>query len=306
MISTYDNSPMPITLSVIGAGRGAQRMQPFLGKYNSQSEVLRLDQFIVDPAPGKALVLAESGKKLDLRTSHREVTGETYLAQSEDNCSPAIVGIDDARAIERILRLNLQRVLFIYSLIQLPFRGLTGWQFVLRPEEKELKNNIANFFQKLAEVTAPSGSQEVFEPDGPLVNRFVENLYRQLFAEHLEQNIAKVINHLEPDTPPAEVTFDGRQTSQVAVLDSPQGWRTFNQILQDLQSSLQVPVRRGTNFAILEIGDGIRIHQVRYRVTDGRFAVNGVTMIDPESIASWEADVRRKELTPLNAALLAD
>ncbi len=296
MTLLLDDSRIPVTLGVIGAGRGAEKMQPFVAEYNDKSKALRLDQFIVDHAPGKALTLAEKGRELGLRTSFLETTGEAYLEQTRDERSPAIVAIDKASVIERILRLDVERPLFIYLLIQLPFGGLTGWRFVLVPEEAELKKKLADFFQTLADVTAPSSSLEVFEPP---VNHLTEDLYRKSFADHFEKNIAKVINHLEPETAPAEVTFDGRHTSKVEVMDSQQGWRTPDQLLHDLQRSLQVPVRRGTDFAILEIGDGIRIHQVRYRVRDGRFAFKGMTTIDQESAF-------RAELNRLNAALLAD
>ncbi len=297
MISSHADSGIPVTLGVIGAGRGAERMQPFVAAHNDQSQALRLDQVIVDDVPGKARTLAEKGRELGLRTSYRETTGEDYLEQSPGEHSPAVIAIDRAPSIERILHMGIDRALLIYVLIQPPFGGLTGWRFVLPPEEAELKRRLADFFRTLAEVTAPSGSHEVFEPP---VNHLAEDLYRQWFAQHFEKNIAKVVNRLEPETSPAEVTFDGRQTSQVVVLDREDGWRTADQLLHDLQSSLQVAVRRGTNFAMLEIGkDGIRIHRARYRVRDGRFALHRMTGIDQES-------VHRAELNRLNAALLAD
>ncbi len=297
MISSHIDSRIPITLGVIGAGRGAQLMQPSVAEYNNQSEALRLDQFIVDPSPGKALSLAERGRKLRLNTSYLQSTGEDYLAQTQDERAPAIIAIDDPRAIERILRLGIERVLFIYLLMRPPFGGLTGWRFVLLPKEAALKRRLADFFRNLAEVTARGSSSEVFSPP---VNQLTEDLYRKSFAEHFEQNIGKVVNGLDPETPPAEVTFDGRQTSQVVVMNSQQGWRTIDQLLRDLQSSLQLPVRRGTNFAILELGQhGLRIHKARYRVTDGRFALNSMTAIEPQAL-------HRAELDQLNAALLAD
>jgi hypothetical protein len=297
MISLHDDPRIPVRIDVIGAGRGSEQMQPLVARLNDVSTVLRLDQRFVDPDPGKAVTLAERGRRLGLRTSYRETTGEAYLEQSHGDRSPAVVAIDDPRAIARILELGIERVLFIYLLIHPPFGGLTGWRFVLPPENAELKRRLADFFQKLAEVTAPGSSRDVFEPP---VNHLTEDLHRKSFAEHFEQNIAKVVNGLEPETAPAEVTFDGREISQVEILESQQRWRTSEELLRDLQSSLQVPVRRGTNFAILEIGEnGIRIHQARYRVRDGRFALNRLTATEPES-------VQRAEVNRLNAALLAD
>ena len=297
MISLHDDPRIPVRIDVIGAGRGSEQMQPFVAGFNDASTVLRLDQHILDPHPGKALILAERGRKLGLRTSYRETTGEEYLEQSRGERSPAVVAIDDPSAIARILELGIERVLFIYLLIHPPFGGLTSWRFVLPPEKAELKRRLADFFQKLAEVTAPGSSREVFEPP---VNHLTEALHRESFAEHFEQNIAKAVTGLEPETAPAEMTFDGREISQVEVMEGQQRWRTSDQLLRDLQSALQVPVRRGTNFAILEFGEGgIRIHQARYRVRDGRFALNRLTATEQEPV--HDAEVNR-----LNAALLAD
>ena len=297
MVLSHNYSRIPVPLGVIGAGRGSHEMQPFIQESNNTSQTLRFDPFIVDRAPGKALALAKRGREVfGLNTSFREAAGEDYLAQSK-NHSPAVVAIDDPGAIKRIIEMGNERSLFIYILIQPPFGGLTGWKFLLPPEEKELKRRLADFFQQLSDVTAPGSTQEVFESPE---NNVTEDLYRQSFAKHFQKNITKVVNHLQPESPLAEATFDGRQTSQVEVMDSQQGWRTSEQLLHDLQSSLQIPVRRGTNFAILETSeDGIRIHQVRYRMTDGRFALKGMTSINEES-------VHRAELNRLNAALIAE
>lgn len=293
------------TLAIIGAGRGADKMQPEVAEYNRQSQHFDLRQILVDSAPGKAMVLAAKGDKLGVESLALEATGESFLEAHE--ASPTVVSIDDAHGIARILRMDVDRVIFIYSIVQLPFQGITGWMFVFTPQDRHLKGRFADFFAKLAQVLSPSGANKVFGAEGPAMNRLIEDLYRKRFAEHFSKNLRKVVAQLEPESPSAEMTLDGVRVSRVLVLDQTPQWRSFEEVIQDLRALLREPAEPGTDFMVFETADDqIRIHKVRYRVTDRQFSVDGVTSIDSQSYAEWEEALRRREISRTNAAIMTD
>ena len=307
MNSSNNDHRTRVELGYIGAGRGAREMQPRVAELNRRSETLRLDQLLIDPVPGKARALALRGEARGLSTSYLEATGEEFLVgRPPDRRAPMVIAIDDARSIARCLQSEASHDLFGYVVVALPDYGITGWRFLVGGEDREQRRQLAELFTQLATVTARGGTREVFGRGGRSSSRLAEGLYRGWFSRHLERNLSKVVHGLEPETASAEVTFDGRTTSQLVILERKPEPRTRGELLRDLESSLLEPTRPGTNFALAELTrDGIGLHRARLRAVDGRFALTRTRRIATEPVGQ-EAPKSMSALSRLNAALLAD
>ena len=298
----------PVVVEVAGAGRGAERMLPYQAEFNKTSRTIRLQPLYIDPVPGKAQGIARRAQDLGVRAEVRESTAEQWLAsperrQREDLTRLHVVAIDDPRGVARIVNASIQDPTFIYNVIDVPEFGLSGWRFDLGSEDAGLKSRVTAFYNRLADVTAPNGAREVFGDRSRTVNRLAEPRFRAWFADHFERNVAKRVHALPPETAPHEVTFDGHTTRRVELMDSTAGWRTPQQLLGDLDTAVTVPVRPGTDFAVVELGtESIRIHRVRYRVTDRRFAFEGVSW----SPARPEDPPRAAEMSKRIAAFISD
>ncbi len=272
MIISSQDDRTKISMLAVGAGRGGRIMQPHFADYNTRSTTLRLDPIWIDPGPGKAKARAKEGNELGLNTSFVETTGEQYLAnQPPGSTPPALILIDAPRSLETMIRLPVLNPLFVNIIIDLPGHGITAWSFRLTPEDEEQKESVADFFGGLDDVKGPVGTEAIFGRDGQTINRVRERPYRSWQRDGFEKNVGKVVHGLRPETGSAEVTFNGRDTSQVVVLKSDRKWKTAKKLLHHLEASLESPVRPGTDFAIVELGqDTIRIHRARYRVTDNK------------------------------------
>ena len=310
MKTASENSRLPIRLVHNGAGRGGRYRQQQLADFNRRSRTIRLDPIWVDPDPGKARGLVEDGTSIGLKGSFAETTGEEYLAGLDsDSRTVVVTAIDDAAATGRIIRLAEENPHFVYSIVDLPEYGVTGWAFALPPKDKVGKQAAQTVYNALDGLTARGGTRDVFGPPGASVNRFLEQRFRAYFARHFEHNIGKALHGLEPEASPAEVTFDGKTTSQVVVLEPGIEWRSAAQLLDELKSSLTVPVRPGKDFTIVELGnEAMRIHKARYRVSDRRFALDGP---GPGATSNPKSEVStpgrpQSVLSKLNAAILAD
>lgn len=291
--------PLKPEIVTIGAGRGSTAMQPHVAQLVRQ-------QVIVDPAPNKALVLANKGKTLGIATVPIQAAGERYLEATNDD-TPVVVAVDNAQAVKTILEVDVQRPLFIYFLLVLPSQGMAGFMGVFMPEDTELKRRFASFFGKLSGVLLPNSSRHVFGQDAPSSNRFSEGLYRKAFAKHFNENMTAMSESGVPYSSPAQITFDGRNVSQVLLLDESPNWRTFEQLRQELRSQMVIPIEPGSEFAICEtVGDDIRIHKARYRVTDRQFVLEGMMSLDKESLNAWNEMMRLRELRVDNAARMTD
>ena len=59
-------------------------------------------------------------------------------------------------------------------------------------------------------------------------------------------------------------------------------------VIEEAARAPAVPLRRGTSFLVAEVtdGEGIRLHEARRRIVDGRLAVRASTTIDEEGMRS--------------------
>ena len=194
-----------------------------------------------------------------------------------------------------------------YMIIDIPPHGVTAWRFSLQDTEQQ--QQLAALCGKLSSVSAPGSTEDVFGAKSETVNRILEDRYRAWIATHFKSNLGKLVHGLKPESASAEVTWNGHQTSRVVVLDSEAGRRSVDELLRDLRSCLQVAIRPGQDFAIVELApDGIRIHQARYRAIDRRFALLHPILKPPVNSEPEQKDAVRPHsvLSKLNGAILAD
>ena len=254
MDTTQNDSRSIVRLVHNGAGRGARfRLQQLAG-FNDVSKTLRLDPIWVDPALGKGRGLVEDGKSLGLNGSFVETTGQEYVTGLESHSRTVnVTAIDDAPSIPQLVELNQERPHFIYIFLDLPGYGATAWAFLLPPDDKSAQSVVTRFFQTLIGIVARGGTRDVFGPPGSSVTRLLETRFRVFFDDHFKRNISKTLHGLEPEVSPAEMTFDGKTTRQVVVLEPGNEWRSAVQLLDELKSSLTVPVRPGMDFTLVEL-----------------------------------------------------
>jgi hypothetical protein len=295
-----------------GAGRGARHLVPVIRELNESFPRVRLEPTYVDPVPAKAASLAGEAVEQGIHASSMEahieevLTGET----SEERVGGLIIlNLDRAASIAAALRAAaaaMQGVLG-YLLIATPTGELFGIRLALRADEHPLLQKAARFFDGLALVTARSGSSWVVGEHGRPEHRVTEVIYRGWFADHLRANLAKIVADIEPESSPVEITPDGRTTRAAVLTESPSGWKDPMDLAYEVAEDPPMPLVRGEDFAILETGpDGVRIHRVRLRVTDGRLAVFDTTAIDQATVEAISRRTERSTITRLNPAFTTD
>ena len=309
MRTMQNDSRQPIEVVHNGAGRAARfRLQP-LADINRISTSVRFDPTWVDPALGKGRGLVEDGNALGLNGSFVETTGQDYAKTLEsDSRTVSVTAIDDAASLPELVRLNQERPHFIQFFLDFPGYGPTAWAFLLGRNEKEAQSTAIRFFQALPGIVARGGTSDVFGPPAASATRHLEPRFRVFLDDHFKKNIGKVLHGLEPEVSPIVMSFDGKITSQVVVLEPGDDWRNAAQLLDEVKSSLQVPVRPGIDFTIVEVGhEEMRIHRARYKISDRQFALEGrdyATISTPEEESIPVRPL--SALSKLTAALLAD
>ena len=278
----------PVPFYVGGSGRGATLLQESTLDVNRASERISAKPVYVDPVPGRAHQLAERGIAMGIQAEHREARIEELLnGLDRQQLAPLVMNVDQPGALAGALELSAgqpQPVLG-YLLVRMPNGALYGIRFAIGADEEPIKRTAALLFGQLAEVTARSGASFVVGADGRPEHVAAESAYRHWFAQHMTANLPKAFAGIEADNNPIEVTPDGTTTWALLVRDSRTGWADPQALAADVVAHPETPIVRGEDFAIGEAGpDGIRVHRVRLRKTDGKVAVRGIAALDPESI----------------------
>jgi hypothetical protein len=294
-----DTHTQPRQLQVIsgGAGQGARHLVSAIHDLNTLSDRFHIEPTYVDPVPAKAVSLVREAADAGVHAHAIEAHVEEILTDNaSDNIDRVVVlNLDRPASIAAALRAVAAREQEVlgYLLVATPTAELFGVRFVLRSGEGELVRQAARFFDGLAAVTARSGSTWVIGERGRPEHRATETVYRAWFADHLQANLPKLVADIEPETSPVEITRDGTTTLAAVLIESPTGWREPRVLAEEVAAEPPMPLVRGEDFAILETGpDGVRIHRVRLRVTDGRLAVFDTTGIDPAMVE----EVRQREI----------
>jgi hypothetical protein len=221
---------------------------------------------------------------------------EEVLPARKDDKFPLIVSVDNADAVACALEAAATggRPVLIYFLVRMPNDELLGIRAVLQENDVENQRMGARFFRKLAEVTARSGAAAVVGAGGRPEHLAMEPAYRAWFAEHMNSNITKLVARIQPESDPFEVTTDGRKTMSLMLKDSGGGWTDPSDLARAIVEHPTMPVTRGRDFAVGEIGpDGVRVHVIRVRATDGKPAINASAIVSPDAYVA--ADAERRE-----------
>jgi hypothetical protein len=270
---------------------------------NDISSRVRIEPTYVDPMPAKAATLAREAVEQGIRAYSIEGRVEEFLTNSAPDGrvgDVVVLNLDRPAAIAAALRAAAPRAQGVlgYLLIATPTAELFGVRLCFRADESELVEKAARFFDGLAVVTARSGSSWVIGERGRPEHRAAETVYRQWFADHLRTNLQKVVADIEPECSPVQLTRDGRTTLAAVVTESPTGWKDPRELAEEVAADPPMPLVRGEDFAILETGsEGVRIHRVRLRATDGRLAVFDTTAIDQATAEeAKQQEIERKRL----------
>ena len=275
-----------------GAGRGAHLMQTAIAEYNRTSERAELRPLYVDPQPGKARELALQGRDLGVLADYREDTIQASLTAPGDRIAPLVLNLDHPRALAECLEAAGSRPVLAYTLIVSPRGRMYGVRMVYTSDTETDRRSAVGLFRSLATVVANSGADAVFGLSGAIEHSWQEPVYRSWFSEHMTTNVYRVVSGVPSENAPMEITPDGHTTMPVIICEV-SAWEHPASLANRVVDNLPQAIVRGQDFAIAEIArDGLRIHPVRLRHTDGRTAVYDTVAIDPDAVAESEEEDR--------------
>ncbi len=275
------------TLLNPGANRGARENIKALKDFNRTSSAAVIEATYVDPVPGRAEETAELARRDGVPSVAIEATGEEAL----DNADGALqlVNVDNPLTLAELLARSGVRGIPSLGYLMMAGGGgrLAGVRVALRPGENERRDEVVTFFRALAAVTARSGSRALFGEEARNAHHLAEMPIRAAFARHTETELARLAAGVIPEHAPIDLTFDGRASMPVLVVRRVT-YGDPTAVIEEAARTPAVPLRRGTSFLVAEVtdGDGIRLHEARRRIVDGRLAVRASTTIDEEGMRS--------------------
>jgi len=298
----------PATIEVItgGANRGARLMQPSIEQFNRASNRFTLAPIYTDPVPERANHLVRAAQSRGVPARALEARLEEVLPLPNMLQLPVIIHVDNAGAIASALdNINLsQRSVLIYFFVRMPNEELLGIRAVLQNGDQQYQELGVRFFRSLADVTARSGASAVVGADGRPEHVMLESRYRAWFAEHMHSNVPKIIAHTRPENDPFEVTTNGQKTMTLMLKDAAHGWSDPSALAREIVDQPASPIARGRDFAVGEIGpDGIRLHIVRVRATDGKPAIRAAAVVDLDAYRTADLERRERARRELQEAL---
>jgi len=299
-----------VEVMTAGANRGARLMQPAIANFNRASARFALAPIYVDPVPERALALVREGARRGVTATAVEARIEDVLSSEDRSHSPLIVSVDNPYAVASALESAEGRPVLVYLLVRMPSQELMGIRAVIRSDDDRERELAARFFRALGKLTARSGASAVVGVDGRPEHIALEPAYRAWFAEHMQSNMTKLVANIAPENDPLEITVDGRKTMSLMVKESGPAWSDPSELARAIVEHPLMPITRGRDFAIGEIGpDGVRMHVLRVRATDGKPAINARAVVTPEEYRaanSEERDSIRRELaTVMSRSALA-
>ena len=289
-----------------GANRGARLMQGSIANFNRTSTRFELAPIYVDPVPERAMTLAREGRSHGLTAvSHEAQIEEVLTSELHNRNTPMVVSIDSPEGIASALTSAPNRPVLVYLLVRMPSQELVGMRIVIRPHEEEVRQTAIRFFRALSRVTARSGAAAVIGPQGRPEHMALEGAYRAWFGSHMQANMTKLVSGTAPENDSFEVTWNGRDTMPLLVRESPHAFRDPSELAHSVVEHPSQPLLRGKDFSVAEIGrEGIRLHVVRLRATDGKPALRGSAVVSPDAYRLASAE-RRQRIQSELAAILA-
>jgi hypothetical protein len=297
-------SRSPVEVTVGGANRGARTMQRAIADFNRTSARFALAPTYVDPVPERALALVREGATRGIRARAVEARIEEVLSDDNQPRSPLIVSVDNPHAVASALERAEGRPILVYLLVRMPSQELMGIRVVIRSGDDQERALAARFFRALGKVTARSGASVVIGVNGRPEHVALEPAYRAWFAEHMQSNMTKLVANIAPENDPLEVTFDGRKTMSLMVKESGATWSDPSELARAVVEHPLMPITRGRDFAIGELGpDGVRMHVLRVRATDGKPAIKARAVVTPEAYRAADVEEREAIRRELAAAM---
>lgn len=276
----------PVAVKIAGAGRGATHVMPFLAELDRGSMALAIRPEVISPRADELARIAALAKAhgLDIITTEAKIQ-DVLAAAPPGSVEPLIINVDRPRVAAEALAKAAEsnRPVLLHMFLQLPGRPLMLIAAILTRYQKQLKRDLATFFEVLGKVTAPNGSDAVFGDGAPADNIELEPAQRAWINDHIATNLLKVVVDLEPNTAPVQMVVGG-EARTLLLVKSPNGFRSIEDVEADVTEHLIVPLERGKDFVVAEIGrDAIRFHDGRLR-TDGRLIIRSGRPTEPEAV----------------------
>ncbi len=271
-----------------GAHRGAERNLDALLDWNQLSSRHALVPRYVDPVPGRAAALADRARERGLAAESIEGRIEEEVRELPEGTEPLILNLDRADTIAEVLRTTegTARTTLGYLLVKLPTTELWALRFAIAPRDTEARSMARRLFTAIANITAPRGSSFVVGERAESAHVAAEPRFRAWMAAHTKENLGRVVAGLPPDGWPLEATTDG-STSRPMVVVEGNAWRDPAVLARELVAAPPVPLIRGEDFVIAEITpEGVRLHTVRLRLTDGDIRVTGLLAVTRDVLPS--------------------
>jgi len=290
----------------LGAHRGARKNIPHLALIEDESTRITPHVTYVDLYPGRAEQTAALARTQGINARAVEARAEEYLDTGFAEHTPVFVHLDDANAVANVLHHAEGKPypLAGYMLLRTPDNALLGLAFTITEEDDDAKRRIASVFHAINRVTPRRGAAWVIGEHARPEHRAAEDVYRSWIGEHARKNLARLMVGLRPENYELELTTDGRTSMPVFVEESPERWQDPFTLAQAFAANPQTPVLRGEEFAIAEIGpDGLRLHIVRIRHTDGAVALRGFVGYDPATLDALDRAERERQERQLADAI---
>lgn len=280
-INTSTKKPRrtPFQILAAGANRGARQNLRALERFNEKSQGTEIDIEYVDPEVGRALETASLATERGIASRATEARIESVIAVRP---KPLMVHLDRPSALaetfEAVDRTPVP--VLAYWLTRLPSDRLLGVRIALRAEDSKARSEVRRFAETLKAVTARAGSDYVIGAEAPVGHGLAEPLYREWFALHAEENLAKFVAGTEPNASPVEVTMDGTTTVPMLFVFR-ESFGDPLTVSREAILSPGVPLPRGSDFLVAEVlPDKVRFHEARRRVMDGALVVRGTDLLD--------------------------
>jgi hypothetical protein len=281
-----------------GASRGARQNLHALERFNEKSQGTEIDVEYVDPEVGRALNTAALATERGITARGTEGRIETVIRARPQ---PLMVHLDRPAALAETFEAVEETPVPVlaYWLTRLPSDRLLGVRIALRPEDEKARREVRRFAETLKAVTARAGSEHVIGAQAPLGHQLAEPLYREWFAEHAAENLAKFVAGTEPNAAPVEVTTDGTTTVPMLFVFR----ERFGEPLAVAREAVMTPgtpLPRGTDFLVAEVlPEAVRFHEARRRGLDGALVGRGTEVLS-------EVELRRRPPTSALSRALAE
>lgn len=265
-LPTRPAPPLPILVS--GAHRGAEQTQPAFEDLGKSSQVVP-DITYIDPVPGRAVLLADAGRKRGLHAKGVEARLEDVL--DGDIAPPAlnILQVDRAATIAKAIE-HAERAhypLLGMLLVDAPRVGLIALRFAAGADDQDARRRqLLPLFRGLAAVSSRDGSREVLGVDAPPERAAVESRVRAEFRRYVGEHVAKLVAGLPPSGAIIEASLDGMETRPVAVLEGEVLEQEPHRVAERVLDERLITPRKGQGFMVIEIA---RLPEPTVRVRSG-------------------------------------